>query len=79
MKVIIIVIIFQSLLETELSDENVKVSQSPVGNIRKKHNILTPRQSERYLDLSEPSYGIRKSRKLARLRIGGIGKFLNVN
>ncbi|XP_058795328.1 protein unc-80 homolog isoform X2 [Phymastichus coffea] len=61
-----------SLLETELSDENVKISQSPLGNIRKKHHTLTPRQSERNLDLNEPSYGIKKSRKTARLRIGGI-------
>ncbi|XP_023318464.1 protein unc-80 homolog isoform X2 [Trichogramma pretiosum] len=97
--------IFQSLLETELSDDNVKVSnQSPVdgvagaggggggggvdscggggnggggsgsgvGNVRKKHHALTPRQSERNLDLNEPSFGIRKSRKTNRLKIGGI-------
>ncbi|XP_031777864.1 protein unc-80 homolog isoform X3 [Nasonia vitripennis] len=61
-----------SLLETELSDENAKVSQSPLGNIRKKHHMLTPRQSERNLELSEPSFGIRKSRKAARLKIGGL-------
>ena len=60
------------MLETELSDENAKASQSPLGNVRKKH-VLTPRQSEKNLDLSEPSYGIRKSRKAARLKIGGIG------
>ncbi|CAB0043579.1 unnamed protein product [Trichogramma brassicae] len=81
--------IFQSLLETDLSDDNVKVSnQSPVdgvagagggggsgsgvGNVRKKHHALTPRQSERNLDLNEPSFGIRKSRKTNRLKIGGI-------
>ncbi|XP_011502180.1 PREDICTED: protein unc-80 homolog [Ceratosolen solmsi marchali] len=61
-----------SLIEADLSDENVKVSQSPLGNIRKKHHILTPRQSERNLDLSEPSFCIRKSRKAARLKIDGI-------
>ncbi|KAJ8665380.1 hypothetical protein QAD02_007042, partial [Eretmocerus hayati] len=61
-----------SLLETELSDENVKVNQSPQGNTKKKHHILTPRQSERNLDLSDSTLGIRKSRKTSRLRIGGI-------
>ena len=66
---------FQSLIETDFSDDNVKVSQSPVGKEgKKKHHTLTPRQSEKNLDLSEPSLNIRKSRKMNRLKIGGIGK-----
>ncbi|XP_018375379.1 PREDICTED: protein unc-80 homolog isoform X1 [Trachymyrmex cornetzi] len=60
----------QSLLETELSEENIKISQSPLGNLRKKHHVLTPRQSERNLGiLGEPSLGPRKS---TRFQIGGI-------
>ncbi|KAL0104477.1 hypothetical protein PUN28_017301 [Cardiocondyla obscurior] len=59
----------QSLLETELSEENVKISQSPLGNLRKKHHVLTPRQSERNLGIGEPSLGPRKS---TRFQIGGI-------
>lgn len=70
------VMYLQSLLETELSEENAKVSQSPVGNVRKKHHTLTPRQSERNLDLSVPSYGIRKSRKVNRIKLGGIGNYV---
>lgn len=62
----------QSLLETELSEENVKISQSPLGNLRgKKHHVLTPRQSERNLGIGEPSLGSRKS---TRFQIGGIGE-----
>lgn len=61
----------QSLLETELSEENVKISQSPLGNLRKKHHQLTPRQSERNLGIGEPSLGPRKS---TRFQIGGIGE-----
>ncbi|XP_071635615.1 protein unc-80 homolog isoform X3 [Temnothorax longispinosus] len=59
----------QSLLETELSEDNVKISQSPLGNLRKKHHVLTPRQSERNLGIGEPSLGPRKS---TRFQIGGI-------
>ncbi|XP_025991098.1 protein unc-80 homolog isoform X11 [Solenopsis invicta] len=59
----------QSLLETELSEENMKISQSPLGNLRKKHHVLTPRQSERNLGVGEPSLGPRKS---TRFQIGGI-------
>ncbi|XP_046742007.1 protein unc-80 homolog isoform X8 [Diprion similis] len=61
-----------SLLETELSEENAKISQSPSGNLRKKHHILTPRQSERNLGIAESCMGSAKSRKLKRFQIGGI-------
>lgn len=64
----------QSLLEAELSEENVKDSQSPLGNLRKKHHVLTPRQSERNLGISELSLGPGKTRKLTRFQIGGIGE-----
>ncbi|XP_026299996.1 protein unc-80 homolog isoform X7 [Apis mellifera] len=60
----------QSLLETELSEENAKISQSPLGNLRKKHHILTPRQSERNLGIEPMSSG--KIRKSTRFQIGGI-------
>ncbi|XP_026299992.1 protein unc-80 homolog isoform X3 [Apis mellifera] len=59
-----------SLLETELSEENAKISQSPLGNLRKKHHILTPRQSERNLGIEPMSSG--KIRKSTRFQIGGI-------
>ncbi|XP_076677709.1 unc80, NALCN channel complex subunit isoform X4 [Andrena cerasifolii] len=59
-----------SLLETELSEENAKISQSPMGNLRKKHHILTPRQSERNLGID--SLGSGKIRKSTRFQIGGI-------
>lgn len=58
----------QSLLETE-AEEMTKTSQSPLSNIRKKHHILTPRQSERALGISEPSTSKKQKNKL-----GGIGK-----
>lgn len=64
----------QSLLETELSEESVKVSQSPLGNLRKKHHVLTPRQSERNLGIGEPYLGPGKMRKSTRFQIGGIGE-----
>ncbi|CAH1139308.1 unnamed protein product [Phyllotreta striolata] len=51
-----------SLLETE-TDEMPKASQSPLGNIRKKHHVLTPRQSERALGIAlEPQVSL-KSKK----------------
>ncbi|CAK9824157.1 Protein unc-80 homolog [Anthophora retusa] len=59
-----------SLLETELSEENTKINQSPLGNLRKKHHILTPRQSERNLGIEALSSG--KIRKSTRFQIGGI-------
>lgn len=46
-----------------------RASQSPLGNIRKKHHILTPRQSEKALGISlDPSLKSKKS------KLGGIGK-----
>ncbi|XP_034937651.1 protein unc-80 homolog isoform X5 [Chelonus insularis] len=60
-----------SLLETELSEENPKVSQSPLGNLRKKHHMLTPRQSEKNLSIGDTYVG-GKSRKSTRFQIGGI-------
>ncbi|XP_043466068.1 protein unc-80 homolog isoform X3 [Leptopilina heterotoma] len=59
-----------SLVETDGSDENPKTSQSPLGNVRKKH-ALTPRQSDRNLELGEP-FSRPKSRKTTRQKIGGI-------
>ncbi|XP_031838290.1 unc80, NALCN channel complex subunit isoform X9 [Nomia melanderi] len=59
-----------SLLETELSEENAKVSQSPLVNLRKKQYILTPRQSERNLGIE--SLGSGKVRKSTRFQIGGM-------
>ncbi|XP_017782231.1 PREDICTED: LOW QUALITY PROTEIN: protein unc-80 homolog, partial [Nicrophorus vespilloides] len=41
-----------SLLETDAED--LKSSQSPLSNLRKKHHILTPRQSERALGITDP-------------------------
>ncbi|XP_050309913.1 protein unc-80 homolog isoform X2 [Anthonomus grandis grandis] len=40
-----------SLLETE-TDDISKSNQSPLGNLRKKHHILTPRQSEKALGVA---------------------------
>ncbi|CAG5075777.1 Similar to unc80: Protein unc-80 homolog (Drosophila melanogaster) [Cotesia congregata] len=60
----------QSLLETELGEENTKISQSPLGNLRKKH-LLTPRQSERNLGIGETCVS-RKARKSTRFQLGGI-------
>ncbi|KAJ8932970.1 hypothetical protein NQ314_014301 [Rhamnusium bicolor] len=51
------------------AEEMTRASQSPLGNLRKKHHILTPRQSERALGISlEPSLSI-KSKKS---KLGGI-------
>ncbi|KAG5895326.1 hypothetical protein JTB14_000598 [Gonioctena quinquepunctata] len=51
-----------SLLETE-AEELPKTSQSPLGNLRRKHHILTPRQSERALGIAlEPTLSV-KSKK----------------
>ncbi|XP_046830154.1 protein unc-80 homolog isoform X11 [Vespa crabro] len=62
----------QSLLETELNEENTKISQSPLGNLRKKQHVLTPRQSERNLGIGESCLGSGKIRKSTRFQIGGI-------
>ncbi|XP_035727921.1 protein unc-80 homolog isoform X2 [Vespa mandarinia] len=61
-----------SLLETELNEENTKISQSPLGNLRKKQHVLTPRQSERNLGIGESCLGSGKIRKSTRFQIGGI-------
>ncbi|KAJ8947309.1 hypothetical protein NQ318_004561 [Aromia moschata] len=56
-----------SLLETD-AEEMTRASQSPLGNLRKKHHILTPRQSERALGISlEPS-----TNKSKKSKLGGI-------
>lgn len=46
-----------------------KASQSPLSNVKKKHHILTPRQSERTLGIAEPS-----TSKKQKSKLGGIGK-----
>ncbi|CAG9815242.1 unnamed protein product [Phaedon cochleariae] len=56
-----------SLLETE-AEELPKTSQSPLGNLRKKH-ILTPRQSERALGIAlEPTLSV----KAKKSKLGGL-------
>jgi hypothetical protein len=66
--------LFQSLFETELGEEISKMSQSPLGNMRRKHHILTPRQSERNLGIVEMAQSSVKSHKSSRFQIGGLGK-----
>lgn len=58
----------KSLLETE-AEELSRASQSPLGNLRKKHHVLTPRQSERTLGIAEPASSKQKSKS----KLGGIG------
>ncbi|XP_025829365.1 protein unc-80 homolog [Agrilus planipennis] len=56
-----------SLLETEGEDTS-KISQSPLSNVRKKHYILTPRQSEKALTITEESTSNSKTKsKLSSL------------
>ncbi|VEN63619.1 unnamed protein product, partial [Callosobruchus maculatus] len=51
-----------SLLETE-AEELTRTSQSPLGNLRKKHHILTPRHSERALGIGlDPSLSMKSKR-----------------
>ncbi|XP_046393341.1 protein unc-80 homolog [Ischnura elegans] len=74
---------FPSLAESEIGEEVgvgtigaaasafARVSQSPIGNIRKKHHILTPRQSERNMGAlgasdPTPSTSSEKSKKTSR-------------
>ena len=64
----------QSLLETELGEEISKVSQSPLGNLRRKQHILTPRQSERNLGAVEVTQSSLGPPKSSRFQIGGFGK-----
>lgn len=67
----------QSLLETEICDETGKIVQSPLSNLRKKHHhVLTPRQSERNLGLSDPAHSYPHKTSSSRFQIGGLGNFL---
>lgn len=59
------------MLETE-AEELSKASQSPLGNIRRKHYILTPRQSEKAFHITATS-------KPKKSKLGGIGKTLVIN
>ncbi|KAL1497693.1 hypothetical protein ABEB36_008611 [Hypothenemus hampei] len=54
-----------SLLETETEDLP-KINQSPLGNLRKKPHILTPRQSERALGVTLES-SVLKSQKKSKM------------
>jgi hypothetical protein len=51
-----------------------KVSQSPLGNLRRKQHILTPRQSERNLGPVEVAQSQLGPRKSSRFQIGRFGK-----
>ena len=72
---------FQSgTLETEGSEDGGK-SQSPLGNIKKKHQpTLTPRQSEKNLSVTELNKNSRgdKGSKLIP-KFGGIGELMQVS
>ncbi|XP_030758641.1 protein unc-80 homolog isoform X4 [Sitophilus oryzae] len=57
-----------SLLETE-TEEFGKANQSPLGNLRKKHHILTPRQSEKALGIVPDTISLKSTKKS---KIGGI-------
>lgn len=54
------------MLETETEDMT-KTNQSPLGNLRRKHHILTPRQSEKALGISVESTGSLKSQKKSKI------------
>lgn len=54
------------MLETE-TEEMAKTNQSPLGNLRKKHHILTPRQSEKALGIAVESTGSLKSQKKSKI------------
>ncbi|CAH1135888.1 unnamed protein product [Ceutorhynchus assimilis] len=56
-----------SLLETETEDLLTKSNQSPLGNLRKKHHILTPRQSEKALGVAIESIVIKSQQKKSKL------------
>ncbi|XP_066154738.1 protein unc-80 homolog isoform X3 [Euwallacea fornicatus] len=51
-----------NLLETETEDSS-KANQSPLGNLRKKHHILTPRQSEKALGIAVESASLKSQKK----------------
>lgn len=50
------------MLETETEDLS-KSNQSPLGNLRKKHHILTPRQSEKALGIAIESITIKTQKR----------------
>jgi len=82
-------------LETDLSEEGAtKSSQSPLGPIKRKQPVLTPRHSERNMGIAEglsamggfgmppgmSSFGVTKERdKSDRFKIGGLGKLETQN
>lgn len=49
-------------METETEDLS-KSNQSPLGNLRKKHHILTPRQSEKALGIAIESITIKTQKR----------------
>ncbi|ERL86704.1 hypothetical protein D910_04110 [Dendroctonus ponderosae] len=51
-----------SLLETD-TDDISRSNQSPLGNLRKKHHILTPRQSEKALGIALESITIKAPKR----------------
>lgn len=55
------------MLETD-AEELSKASQSPLGNIRRKHHILTPRQSEKALHLGDSQ----TSQRTKKSKLGGL-------
>ncbi|XP_049834730.1 protein unc-80 homolog isoform X4 [Schistocerca gregaria] len=61
-----------SLLETEMGEDTGKASQSPLGNLRRRQHILTPRQSERNLGISESSPATSKPQTKQKFQIGGL-------
>ncbi|XP_046670285.1 uncharacterized protein LOC124360589 isoform X5 [Homalodisca vitripennis] len=59
-----------SLLESDVCDETGKIIQSPLSNLRKKHHhVLTPRQSERNLGVTETPHSLPAQ---SRFQIGGL-------
>lgn len=54
-------------METE-AEELSKASQSPLGNIRRKHHILTPRQSEKALHLGDSQ----TTQRTKKSKLGGL-------
>lgn len=62
------------MLETDGSEEGGK-SQSPLGNIKKKHQpTLTPRQSEKNLGISDLSKQAKTDKGSKLMKFGGLGK-----
>lgn len=64
----------QSLFESDVCDETGKNVQSPLSIVRKKHHhVLTPRQSERNLGVTESSHSLPLKVPPSRFQIGGLG------